>query len=180
MPMTHQIIKVIKATIKQLYNYNLILLSGDKESVVKSTANQLGIAKYYFEKTPDQKLEILKALKNKNKNILMVGDGINDAPSLMLADVSISPASAADISKNIADIIFQSQKLQPILETIKTAKKSSQIIKQNLAFALFYNLVAVPFAIMGYVVPLFAALAMSSSSIVVVLNALRIKEPLNN
>ena len=169
-----------KSTIKQLYNYNLILLSGDKESVVKSTANQLGIAKYYFEKTPDQKLEILKALKNKNKNILMVGDGINDAPSLMLADVSISPASAADISKNIADIIFQSQKLQPILETIKTAKKSSQIIKQNLAFALFYNLVAVPFAIMGYVVPLFAALAMSSSSIVVVLNALRIKEPLNN
>ncbi|MES2677832.1 MAG: heavy metal translocating P-type ATPase metal-binding domain-containing protein [Pseudomonadota bacterium] len=165
-----------QSTIKQLRNYNLILLSGDKESVVKSTAKQLGIAEYYFEKTPDQKLAILKTLKSKNKNILMVGDGINDAPSLMLADVSISPSSAADISKNIADIIFQSEKLQPILETIQTAKKSNQIIKQNLAFALVYNLIAVPFAIMGYVVPLFAALAMSSSSIVVVVNALRIRK----
>ena len=165
-----------QSIIKQLGNYNLILLSGDKKSVVKKTAEELGIKEYYFEKTPDQKLEILKNLKSKNKNILMVGDGINDAPSLMLADVSISPSSAADISKNIADIIFQSEKMQPILETIKTAKKSNQIIKQNLAFALVYNLVAVPFAITGYVVPLFAALAMSSSSIVVVVNALRIKK----
>ena len=106
----------------------------------------------------------------------MVGDGINDAPSLMLADVSISPSSASDISKNIADIIFQNEKLQPILEAIHTAKKSNQIIKQNLGFALIYNLIAVPFAMMGFVVPLFAALAMSSSSIVVVVNALRIRK----
>ncbi len=164
-----------EAVIKQLKNYNLILLSGDKKSVVEATTKQLGIKEYYFEKTPDQKLEILKKLKAANKNILMVGDGINDAPSLMLADVSISPSSASDISKNIADIIFQNEKLQPILEAIHTAKKSNQIIKQNLGFALFYNLIAVPFAMMGFVVPLFAALAMSSSSIVVVLNALRIK-----
>ena len=74
------------------------------------------------------------------------------------------------------EVVFENEKLQPILETIKTAKKSNQLIKQNLAFALFYNLAAVPFAMMGYIVPLFAALAMSSSSIVVVVNALRIKK----
>ncbi len=165
-----------KEVINQLNQYHLILLSGDKKSVIDATAKELGIKEYYFEKTPDQKLEILKKLKTKNKNILMVGDGINDAPSLMFANVSISPASASDISKNIADIIFQTKKLQPILEAIKTAKKSNQLIKQNLTFALFYNIVAVPFAMLGYVVPLIAALAMSSSSIVVVVNALRIRK----
>ncbi len=165
-----------KEVINQLKKYHIILLSGDRKSVVESIAQDLGIKKYYAEKTPDQKLEILQELKSQNKNILMVGDGINDAPSLMLADVSISPSSASDISKNIADVIFQKEKLEPVLEILKTAKKSNQIIKQNLGFALIYNLIAVPFAIAGYVVPLFAALAMSSSSIVVVVNALRIKK----
>jgi 3-deoxy-D-manno-octulosonate 8-phosphate phosphatase KdsC-like HAD superfamily phosphatase len=157
-------------------NYRIILLSGDKQSVVESIAKELGIEEYYFEKTPDKKLEILQKLKSDGKNILMIGDGINDAPSLIQADVSMSPASAADISKNVADIIFQGDKLYPILETILTAKKSNQIIKQNLFFSLIYNLVAVPFAMIGYIVPFFAALAMSSSSIVVVVNALRIRK----
>jgi P-type Cu2+ transporter len=165
-----------KKVVKELHKYNIIILSGDKQLVVEKTAEELGIKKYYFEKTPDQKLEILQKLKSEGKNILMVGDGINDAPSLMLADVSISPSSASDISKNIADIIFQGEKLQPILETIKTTKKSDQLIKQNLTFALLYNLVAVPFAMAGYIVPLIAALAMSASSIVVVVNALRIRK----
>ena len=154
---------------------NIILLSGDKKSVVEVVAKELGIKQYYFEKTPDQKLEILENLRVQKKNILMVGDGVNDAPALMLADVSISPSSASDISKNIADIIFQGEKLQPILEAMNVAKKSNRIIKQNLAFSLLYNLIAVPFAIVGWIVPLFAALAMSSSSIVVVVNAMRIK-----
>jgi len=165
-----------RETINKLHKYNIILLSGDKQSVVRKTAEELGIKEYYFEKTPDQKLEILQKLKTAGKNILMAGDGINDAPSLMLADVSISPSSASDISKNIADIIFQGEKLQPILEIIQIAKKSNQIIKQNLAFALLYNVIAIPFAVMGYVVPLIAALAMSSSSVFVVVNALRIKK----
>ncbi|MFT5702919.1 MAG: Cu2+-exporting ATPase [Rickettsiales bacterium] len=161
--------------IKQLNNYQIILLSGDRESVVKSVSKQLGIEEFYFEKTPDQKLEILQKLKKSGKNILMVGDGINDAPALSLADVSISPSSASDISKNIADIVFQGEKLEPILQIIQTSKKSNRIIKQNLGFALIYNCVAIPFAIAGFVVPFIAALAMSFSSIVVVLNALRIR-----
>lgn len=165
-----EIIKKLKTQYK-----NIILLSGDKKSVVKRTAQELGIVEYYFEKTPDQKLEVIKKLKSENKNILMVGDGINDAPSLVLADISISPAMASDISKNIADIIFQGENLQPILEVLEVAKKSNRIIKENLLFSLIYNCLAVPFAVAGYIVPLSAALAMSSSSIVVVLNALRIR-----
>ncbi|MCE3254848.1 MAG: ATPase [Rickettsiaceae bacterium] len=159
----------------QSYNKNIILLSGDKKSVVEKTAKELGIKEFYFEKTPDQKLEILKKLKEKKKNILMVGDGINDAPALMMADISISPSSASDISKNIADVIFQGEKLWPVLEVMNVAKKSNRIMKENLGFALVYNLIAIPFAIAGHVVPLFAALAMSSSSIIVVINALRVK-----
>jgi Cu2+-exporting ATPase len=161
-------------TIKHLVEYNLIILSGDKESVVKSVAKELNISKYYFAKTPDQKLEIIAELKEQGKNILMVGDGINDSPALTLADISISPATACDINKNIADIIFQGKELKPVLEVINIAKKFNRIIWQNLIFALMYNLIAVPFAILGYIIPLFAALAMSFSSIIVVLNALRI------
>ncbi|MFT6076964.1 MAG: Cu2+-exporting ATPase [Rickettsiales bacterium] len=162
--------------IKRLKNYQTIILSGDRESVVESVSEKLGIKEYYFEKTPDQKLEILQQLKTRNKNILMIGDGINDAPSLMLADVSISPSSASDISQNIADIVFQGEKLDPILQILKTSKKTNRIIKQNLGFALTYNCVAIPFAMMGFVVPLVAALAMSFSSIIVVINALRIRQ----
>jgi Cu2+-exporting ATPase len=163
-------------TIKKLKKYQNIILSGDRKLVVESVSKALGIKEYYFEKTPDQKLQFLQKLKKEGKTILMVGDGINDAPSLRLADISISPASASDISKNIADIVFQGEKLDPILQILKTAKKSNRIIKQNLGFALLYNCVAIPFAMMGFIVPLIAALAMSFSSIIVVTNALRIRK----
>ncbi len=166
-----------KEVINYLQNskkYQIILLSGDKKSAVEAAAKQLGIEEFYFEQTPDQKLKILQRLKSQNKNILMVGDGINDAPALMFADVSMSPSKAADLTKNVADIIFQGNKLNPVLQTIKIANNSQNIIKQNLAFALFYNLFAIPFAVFGLVLPLFAALAMSASSIIVVLNAMRI------
>ncbi|MFT6331944.1 MAG: Cu2+-exporting ATPase [Lentimonas sp.] len=165
-----------KKIIAKLENYQTIILSGDREFVVENVAQNLGIKQFYFEKTPDQKLEILQNLKKEGKIILMIGDGVNDAPSLTLADVSISPSSASDISKNIADIIFQGEKLEPIWQIIKTSKKSNSIIKQNLIFALIYNCLAIPFAISGFVVPLFAALAMSLSSIFVVLNSLRIRK----
>lgn len=163
-----------KLVVEQLKNKRIILLSGDKKSVVADVAKSLNISEYYFKKNPLEKCQILQKLKLEGSNILMVGDGINDAPSLMLADLSISPASAADISKNIADIVFQGLKLQPILEVINVAKKSNLLIKENLALSIIYNLIAIPFAVTGHIVPLFAALAMSSSSIVVVLNSLRV------
>ena len=152
------------------------MLSGDKKSVVENVANKIGISEYYYNQTPIDKCNFLKQLKSKNKNILMVGDGLNDAPALVLADVSISPSIASDISKNAANIIFQGKKLHPVLEVILVAKKAKKLMKENFAIALAYNLIAVPFAMAGYIVPLIAALAMSSSSIIVVLNALRIRK----
>ena len=99
---------------------------------------------------------------------------LNDAPALSAADISLSPATAADISQTAADIVFQGDRLVPVVEAWSVAKTSQRLIRQNIVFALFYNLCAVPLAIAGMVTPLVAAVAMSSSSIVVVVNALRL------
>ncbi len=152
----------------------LILLSGDNYDIVRETAQILAINEFYAEQTPVQKVEFIKKLKSQNHKILMVGDGLNDAPALALSDVSISFSQAANIAQNAADIVIQSNQLQPIFHIINLAKSSILLIKQNLFLALIYNLIAVPFAIMGHVTPLLAAIAMSSSSILVLLNSLRI------
>jgi len=166
-----------KSVIKQLHEMNkkVILLSGDIKNNVELIANQLEIKEFYFEKTPLEKIEFLEKLKAKGEKFIMVGDGLNDAPALSLADVSISFANAVDISQNVSDIIIQNNKLMPVIELILLSKKSIQLMKQNLLIALVYNLIALPFAIMGYVVPLIAAIAMSSSSLLVLFNSLRIK-----
>ena len=105
----------------------------------------------------------------------MIGDGINDALSLQIADISISFNNASDIAQSISDIIIQGDKLYPIVQITKSSNNSVKIMKQNLILSLLYNTLAVPFAMAGYIVPLFAALAMSSSSILVTLNSLRTK-----
>ena len=105
----------------------------------------------------------------------MVGDGLNDAPALAAAFASISPGTAADASQTAADFIFQGQHLAPVLESLKTARISRSLVFQNFTLALAYNLIAVPVAASGLATPLVAAIAMSSSSLVVTLNALRIK-----
>ena len=128
---------------------------------------------YYFEQTPISKVEFLQKLKSQNHKVLMIGDGLNDAPSLAAADVSISFSDASDISQNIADIVIQGHKLEPIITVISSSKKAITLMKQNLLIALIYNLIALPFAVLGFVVPLVAAFAMSSSSILVLLNSLR-------
>jgi len=156
------------------FTKKIILLSGDNENNVVRTAKELGIEEFYFEKTPLDKVKFLQELKSKNQNIVMVGDGINDAPALALADVSISFAKASDISQNIADIVIQGEKLMPIILLIHLAKKSLKLMKENLIIALIYNLFAIPFAVMGQVMPLVAAIAMSSSSLLVLFNSFRI------
>lgn len=147
----------------------IILLSGDSEIAVKSVAEKLEIEEFYFEQTPVSKARFLE----KMDKFVMIGDGINDAPALALAPVSISFSRAADISQNIADIIIQGEKLSPLIEMINSSKKSISLMKQNLLIALFYNLIAIPFAVSGHVVPLIAAIAMSSSSLLVLFNSLR-------
>lgn len=152
----------------------IILLSGDAENPVKNIAEKLQISQFYFEQTPVSKVQFLEKLKAENKKFIMVGDGVNDAPSLASAHVSISFSKASDISQNIADVVICGQKLMPIIELINSATKAISLMKQNLLIALVYNLIAVPFAMSGQVVPLIAAIAMSSSSLLVLFNSLRI------
>lgn len=157
----------------QNINKNIILLSGDYENEVKKVAKILNIKNFYWQKNPLQKAEILQQLRNQNISFAMVGDGLNDAPSLALSNVSISFSKAVDISQNIADIVISSPKLNPLIFIFKYSKKSLRVMKQNLALALIYNIIAVPFAMMGFVVPLLAAIAMSSSSLLVIINSLK-------
>ena len=150
------------------------LLSGDRPGAVREAARAVGIEQWQASLTPDGKCARLSRLMAAGHRVAMVGDGLNDAPALATATVSLSPASAADVSQTAADIVFQGDRLAPIVEAWTVARRSQRLIRENIGFALLYNLCAVPLAIMGLASPLIAAAAMSSSSIVVVLNALRV------
>ncbi len=150
------------------------LLSGDRASVVEAVAAELGITQATAELSPVEKCARLEALKATGAHVLMVGDGLNDAPSLASASVSMSPASAMDITQNAADIVFQGDRLAPILLSLNVAKMSQSLVRQNFVLAMAYNVVAIPLAVAGYVTPLIAAIAMSSSSLVVIANAMRL------
>ncbi|MCC3862271.1 heavy metal translocating P-type ATPase [Pseudemcibacter aquimaris] len=155
-------------------NMKVVLLSGDREDVVVEAAEELGISRYKFACKPQEKIEIIERMKSNGEKVLMVGDGINDAPALSAADVSISPSNAAEVSQNAADFIFQSQKLDSVVRAYQVSVRSRRLVFINFALAAIYNIIAVPFAAAGMLTPLIAALAMSGSSVVVTANALRL------
>jgi Cu2+-exporting ATPase len=154
--------------------YGIVLLSGDRPSVAADVARRSGIATWRAGLKPADKIAWLEARKQEGHKVLMLGDGLNDAPALAAAHASISPATAADISQRAADFVFQGTKLSPVLEAIAIAKRARSMALQNFAVAASYNAVCVPLAMAGLVTPLIAAIAMSTSSILVTLNATRL------
>jgi Cu2+-exporting ATPase len=134
-----------------------------------------GIQEWRAGVRPDGKIGRLNDLSASGRKVLMVGDGLNDAPALAAGHASLSPASAADICQTTADAVFQGEHLLPIVETLKVARAARQMSLQNFTIALGYNALCVPLAMAGFVTPLIAALAMSASSIAVTGNALRLR-----
>ncbi|MFI5002391.1 MAG: copper-translocating P-type ATPase [Reyranellales bacterium] len=153
---------------------SLELMSGDRPAAVARAAAEAGGLPWRSEMTPAAKTERLAELAREGKHVLMVGDGLNDAPALAAAHASISPTTAAEATQNAADAVFQGDALFPIVELLRVARRADRLVRQNLALALLYNLSAVPLAIGGEVTPLIAAIAMSSSSLLVIGNALRL------
>ncbi|MGJ5181704.1 cation-translocating P-type ATPase [Bradyrhizobium oligotrophicum] len=152
------------------------ILSGDREAAVAAAAKSLGIGEWRAGVTPADKIARIEELKRAGVKVMMVGDGMNDAPSLAAAHVSMSPISAAHLSQATADLVFLGRPLTPVLAAIDYARKALHLMRQNLWLAVGYNVLAVPLAISGVVTPLIAAAAMSGSSILVMLNALRARK----
>ena len=152
----------------------VILASGDREVAVRRVAEHLGIRTWHARLRPDAKMALVEQLRAEGRHVLMVGDGLNDGPCLAAADVSLSPSSAADISQNVADLVFQGRLLFPVVAALRLARRTERIMRENLALALIYNMLVVPVAIAGFVTPWLAAAAMSSSSLLVMGNSMRL------
>jgi Cu2+-exporting ATPase len=154
--------------------YSLSLVSGDGDTPVARAAEALGVKDAHASCTPDDKLAFIDALQQRGEIVVMVGDGINDAPVLSGADVSIAPSHAASLAQSSADVLMLGDRLQPIVTLMQAARRTMRIVRQNLTWAIVYNASAVPLAAAGFVPPWLAAIGMSASSLVVVVNALRL------
>lgn len=155
-------------------HWNIILLSGDSSPMVGEVARQLGISDARGGLTPDAKLAVLQQLHQDGHRVLMLGDGVNDVPVLAGADISVAMGSATDLAKTSADAVLLSNRLGSLVQAFAMARRTRRIIVENLAWASLYNGLVLPFAAAGLVTPLWAAFGMSVSSLLVVLNALRL------
>ncbi|MDJ0881985.1 MAG: heavy metal translocating P-type ATPase [Gammaproteobacteria bacterium] len=151
------------------------ILSGDREAYVAAIAGQLGVEHFDAEQLPDDKLNQVKALQSAGHKVAMVGDGINDAPVLSASDLSISLSMGTDLARANSDLVINGVHLKPIRDALFITTKMMRIIRQNFAWAIAYNIVAVPFSMAGMIQPWLAAIGMSVSSLIVVLNALRLR-----
>ena len=173
-----------KKVIAELNNkkINTIMLTGDNKETAEKIANDIGITKVIANVLSTEKTNVIKNLKQENKYVMMCGDGINDSPALATADIGVSVKSGTDIAMDTSDVILTKNDLNSILKLIEISKRTIRIIKQNLFWAFFYNILMIPIAIgilkpFGISIsPMIASLAMVFSSITVILNTLRLKK----
>lgn len=157
----------------QEQGYKTILLSGDRRDKAEEIAQQLGITEVLAEQSPAQKMEHLETLLRQAPTV-MVGDGINDAPALAKADIGVSLSDASQVAMQSANVVLSGQQLSHLPKAIRLGKFTYQTIKQNLFWAFFYNVLAIPLAAMGYLSPIWAAVIMAFSDVILVLNSLRL------
>ena len=158
----------------QKAGWQVEIVSGDRAAVVGPIAQALNVATWRADCRPDDKVAHLQERSAAGRKVAMIGDGMNDAPALAAAHASLSPARAADVAQAAADFVFQGEGLAPVMAALELSRQARRLILQNFSLALAYNLLAVPLALAGFVTPLVAAIAMSSSSLLVTLNALRL------
>ncbi|MBK7630580.1 MAG: copper-translocating P-type ATPase [Ignavibacteriales bacterium] len=170
----HNSLEIINQ-IKQM-NIEPFLLSGDNENVTKFIASVTGIEKYAAGVLPENKSNKVKSLQDEGKKVIMVGDGINDAPALVQSNVGIAIGNGTDVAIESAEVVLLKGDLNGVVKSIKLSKQTIAVIKQNLFWAFVYNVIGIPLAFLGILNPMFAALAMSLSSVSVISNSLRLKK----
>ena len=154
--------------------WRTLLLSGDSSPMVASVAAELGIDEARGGLRPDDKLQVLQQLHKEGRKVLMLGDGVNDVPVLAAADISVAMGSATDLAKTSADAVLLSNRLDALVQAFALARRTRRVIIENLLWAALYNGLMLPFAALGWITPVWAAVGMSISSLTVVLNALRL------
>jgi Cu+-exporting ATPase len=166
-----------KETISQMQTAGIevVMLTGDHEKIAQKIAKEVGITSLKHSLLPQDKLDVVDAYHDKGKIVIMAGDGINDALALSKSDVAIAMGSGADVSIDVSDVVLLDDSMTSLSLAWRLSQKTYTNIKQNLALSLLYNLITIPLAVMGFVIPLIAALSMSLSSLIVVANAVRIK-----
>ena len=171
----------VKEGAKELIEYfksidvKVIMATGDNELVAKRVCDEVGIAKYKSQLSPIDKSNYIDTLKREGRVVVMVGDGINDTLALSKANIAIAMGSGADVALAISDVVILNNSLHSIQDSFVISRRTFNFIKQNLVISLIYNLVTIPIAMAGYIVPFVAALSMSLSSLLVVGNSMRIK-----
>lgn len=158
-----------------MQDFRVIICSGDKREVVESIAKELKISEFYFEQTPINKSDLLDKLQSNGYKTIMVGDGINDTMAMNKSDIAISMGQGSDIAINYSDIVVLDDDIANIKNAHNLSKQTYKVIKQNITISIIYNILTIPLAALGYIIPLFAALSMSLSSLIVTLNSAKIK-----